>query len=81
MLPRICMACGGPIKQRMANNPNVCAACCCAEEKPVAAEQPQMVEPRVRVPDEVHPPRRRSPAIGDHSHERKTSPALPRRKH
>lgn len=83
MLPKICIACGEPIKQRVPENPNICAACCCevlAEKKPIEAESPQPLERRVRV-SEPHPPRRRSPAVGDHTHERKTSPALPRRKH
>ena len=40
-----------------------------------------LLESRGRVSDEVHARRRRSPAIGDHSHERKTPPSMPRRKH
>lgn len=82
MLPKVCMACGGSIKHRVAENPNVCEGCICEVvlDEPVKKEAVELAT-RMRVSDEPHPPRRRSPVIGDHSHERKTSPALPRRRH
>jgi hypothetical protein len=78
------MACGEPIQQRAPGNPNVCQSCCCEVHsqkvtEDVAAEI--VGENRVRASAEAHPRRRRSAAVGDHSHERKTSPTLPRRKH
>ena len=81
MLPKICIACGEPITGQPAANPNVCIACCSLEDKPMEAEQPLSVEPRLRNPGEIHAPRRRSLVVGDHSHARKTPPTLPRRKH
>jgi len=83
MLPRICIACGEPIKDRIAINPNVCETCCCDVQRDLLTDtQPRAEAPaRSRVSNEPRPAHRRSPAIGDHSHERKTSPTLPRRKH
>jgi hypothetical protein len=69
------------MKNRAAGNPNICVACCCDVPETIDEEKPDTFEPRMRVSDEPHRSRRRSPAVGDHSHERKTSPSLPRRKH
>lgn len=80
MLPRICIACGEPMKERAAENPNICNACSC-EVVGERESQSEAVEPRMGVSEKAHRPRRRSPVIGDHSHERKTAPTLPRRKH
>ena len=72
------------MKQAAAANPNICHACdtdAGTLEEVIEEEPPSGSEPRMRGSDELHPSRRRSPATGDHSHERKTFPTLPRRKH
>jgi len=82
MLPSVCRACGGQIIQPVPENVNVCAPCFSgAPEQLIAIEEISLLESRGRVSDEVHRRRRRSPAVGDHSHERKTPPSLLRRKH
>jgi len=82
MRPTVCMACGGLIHQHVAENPNVCEPCFLGvSTEPMAVQEVSTLEPRLHASEVSHPPRRRSPVIGDHSHERKTRPSLPRRKH
>jgi len=81
MMPTICRACGGTIDHRGVVNPNICSACF---EGDAAAEVRGAFEPdfrREHLPERSHPPRRRTAAIGDHSHARKTPPGIQRRKH
>lgn len=82
MKPTICIACGERMTRPTAENPNVCAPC---TEETAAPEPPITPENRARQDsvDRSHAPRRRTPAIGDHSHQRNPPshvPKLPRSK-
>ena len=82
MLPRVCVACGEQISRPVPENVNVCEACFLGEpEELMVADEVPTLERGRGIGDEVHPARRRSLAVGDHSHERKTPPSMPRRRH